>query len=544
MVATAHGCATDAGVEMLEEGGNAVDAAVAAALALGVCEPQASGLGGQTMMLLHHGESRRTFALDGSSRSPIRATLETIPKKKERYRGYRATTVPSSPAVWAYAAKTYGRLPWKRLMQPAIRLAEQGVRVSALQHWLQARALEQDHWKDGNAAAAFLDEGVRPYAVGSLFRQPVLAETLRRLADQGVEDFYQGDIARRIEADMLNNDGLMRRDDLAQIPWPIERRPMSGRYEGLRLLTFPEPGAGRNLLAMLNVIGQFPERRRDPDTPRGALLLAEVIRRAQIDRRDRPYDPAFYQQVEDRRMTSPDYAKLVAREIRKRLEPRGSTRKRAAAPRSSPGASSPGATDRTVEVVPLPEETRGDTTHLSVMDADGNVVGLTQSIERVYGAFVVTPDLGFLYNDYMSAFEFEDFSHPYYLRPNAVPWASVAPTILMRGRKPWCVVGSPGSERITTAIMQVLVRMLRHQSPFEAVAAPRMHCSVAGKISLEASLMRDDIPPMLEGRGFTVDRREPYSFFMGCVQLVLREGKTYIGVADPRRDGTARGPTP
>jgi gamma-glutamyltranspeptidase/glutathione hydrolase len=305
---------------------------------------------------------------------------------------------------------------------------------------------------------------------------------------------------------------------------------------------------------MLNVIGQFPERQRDPDTPHGALLFAEVIRRAQIDRRDRPYDPAFYQQVEDRRMTSTDYAKLVAREIRKRLEPRTGSRKRRAAPRSQPGQAAPSASGSAPSAVESqqgsgagalsPDETRGDTTHLSVMDSEGNVVGLTQSIERVYGAHVVTPDLGFLYNDYMSAFEFEDFSHPYYLRPNAVPWASVAPTLLFRGRKPWCVVGSPGSERITTAILQVLVRLLRHQSPFEAVAAPRMHCSVAGKISLEASLMRDDIPPLLDQRGFTVDRREPYSFFMGCVQLVLREGKTYIGVADPRRDGTARGPTP
>jgi len=205
-------------------------------------------------------------------------------------------------------------------------------------------------------------------------------------------------------------------------------------------------------------------------------------------------------------MLSLDYAKLVAKQVRARIA------------------------------------SHGETTHLSVMDRDGNVVALTQSIERVYGAAVATPTLGFLYNDYMSAFDYEDISHPYYLRPNAVPWASVAPTIVFRGRRPWLAFGSPGSERIVSALLQVLLRLSK-QSAFDAVCAPRLHCSLEGKVSLEASRMRNDIPEALRSAGYDVDIREPFAFYLGCVQLVMRDGDDLIGVADPRRDGAAMGPT-
>jgi gamma-glutamyltranspeptidase/glutathione hydrolase len=175
------------------------------------------------------------------------------------------------------------------------------------------------------------------------------------------------------------------------------------------------------------------------------------------------------------------------------------------------------------------------------MDRFGNVVGLTQSIERVFGSCCASEELGFLYNNYLMAYEYKDMKHPYYLRPVAVPWASVAPTILLQNNKPILVIGSPGSERITASILQVLLR-LRKQSPLEAVDAPRFYCSFAGKVSLEASRMRSDIVDNFEEQGFDVDIRDPYSFYMGCVQLVIKEDESFIGVADPRRDGSVGGP--
>jgi gamma-glutamyltranspeptidase/glutathione hydrolase len=273
----------------------------------------------------------------------------------------------------------------------------------------------------------------------------------------------------------------------------------------MRVVTFPPPGAGRTLVEMLNVYEQLPTARRDFETAEGALVLAEVIRRAFLDRQDRPFDPNYFPQVSGSRMLKPDYAKLIAKQTLGRL--RG----------------------------------HGETTHLSVMDRFGNAVALTQSIERVYGSFSTCPELGFLYNNYMSAFEYEDISHPYYLRPNAVPWASVAPTLVFRGRKPWLAIGSPGSERITPSILQVLLR-LQTMTPLAAVDAPRLHCSLTGKVSLEAPRMRSDIPEVLARHGFEVDRRDPYSFYLGCVQLVLRDRAGFTGVADPRRDGAAGGP--
>jgi len=484
------------------DGGNAMDAAVAAAFALSVCEPMSSGLGGQTMMLYYDAASSRSIALDGSSRAPHRVVPGLL-SPEERCRGYRATTVPSTPAVLEYARGSYGTLPLKRLLEPAIRLAEEGYPITELQHRLAKRKLK--HLQAGTAAQLFLKDREKPYPVGALFRQAVLANTLRQLAKYGVEGFYTGSIAHEIHEDMVRNNGLLNLDDLAQIPFPIERRPLSCRFNDRRVLTFPPPGAGRTLVEMLHILSHFASKQWDQDTPQGAVLLAEVIRRAFLDRRDRPFDPNFYPQVENKRMLCKEYSALVATQIRPRLE------------------------------------LQGETTHLSVMDRNGNVVALTQSIENVFGACVATAKLGFLYNNYMSAFEYQDLTHPYYLRPNAVPWASVAPTIVFYGRRPWLALGSPGSERITPAIVQVLLRLVR-QSPLDAVSAPRLHCSLDGVVHLEASRMRSDIPEGLRKQGFEIKNRDPFSFYMGSVQLAIRGKGGFIGVADLRRDGSAGGP--
>lgn len=505
MVATAHYRATEAAVEVMTAGGNAMDGAVAAAFALGVCEPAASGLGGQTAMLIYHAESGAKIALDGSSRAPNRVVPGSL-ERAVRLRGHQATTVPSTPAVLGYALNRYGTMPLAVALGPSIRLAEEGFRITPLQHFLTKREL--GHLRDRSAAPLFLKGGKTPPPVGSVWRQPVLAQTLRRLAEAGVEDFYQGAIAQSIHRDMEANGGLIRDDDLALIPWPVERRPLTTRFDGLRIFTYGPPGAGQILIEALNVLSELGPRYQDLDTPRGAAALAEVLRRANQDRADRPYDPNLYpQEVElGEKMLQPEYAARIAKRIRARVR------------------------------------SHGDTTHLTVMDSAGNVVALTQSIERVYGAFEAAPDLGFLYNNYMSAFQTEDMSHPYFLRPNSIPWASVAPTIVFRGNRPWLAIGSPGSERIVSAIVQVLLRLLRGDDPLEAVDAPRLHCSLKGRVSLEAPRMRDDIPERLERHGFEVDRRDPYSFYLGCIAMVLRGDRgELIGVADPRRDGSAGG---
>ena len=503
MVSTAHYSATAAGVRMLEQGGNAVDAAVAAALALGVCEPAASGLGGQTMMLVHHRSSGTTVAVDGSSRAPNRAVIDSFANlRADRRRGHLATTVPSSPATYAHVLERYGLLGWATVIEPAIELATDGYEISLLQDRLTRR--ERRNLRAHSAGRLFLQDGRRVRRAGTRFTQPVLAATLRRLAERGYEDFYLGETARLIHEDMEANGGILKRDDLAQIPVPVEREPLSGRLGRDQVLTMPLPGAGRTLVEMINIHQSLPRELRDIDTPEGAVCLASTIRQALFDRKDRPFDPNLYSQVSDKQMLNLKYARGAAQQIAR-------------------------------------IHTSGETTHLSVMDSDGNVVALTQSIENVYGSCAASPQLGFLYNNYMSAFDYEDASHPYYLRPNAVPWASVAPTIVFRGETPWLAIGSPGSERIPPTILQVLLR-LRNSSPLAAVAAPRIHCSLEGVVSAEASRIPTDVLDALGRAGFELNRREPYSFYMGCVQMVIADGERLVGVADPRRDGAAAGP--
>lgn len=212
MAATAHYEATEVAAGIFEAGGNAIDAAVAAAFALSVCEPAASGLGGQTMMMIHIAESGQTIALDGSSRAPNRVVPGEL-AKIERLRGHCATTVPSTPAVLGYALESYGKLKLADVLGPSVRLAEEGYKITELQHALARR--EVKHLRAGTAGRFFLKNGERLYPAGARFRQPVLAKTLRRLADSGIKDFYQGDIARQIQEDMINNNGFIRDDDLA-----------------------------------------------------------------------------------------------------------------------------------------------------------------------------------------------------------------------------------------------------------------------------------------------------------------------------------------
>ncbi len=501
MVATQHPGGTDAGAEMLAAGGNAFDAAVAAAFALGVCEPSASGLAGQTMALLHEARLGRTVALDGSSRAPNHATSRSIPPEA-RSVGYRAATVPSTPATLAYLHDRYGSLPWPDLLRPAIRLADEGFPVSSLQQHLAESKL--DLLRAGTAAELFLADGKDPYREGDTLRQPAMAATLRRLAEHGASDFYQGAIASSIVADMAAHDGLIGRDDLLQVPWPVERDPDRGEFAGLEVATFPPAGAGRVLLQILHVLDRSPLDLRDPDRASGARFLARAIRRALEDHEGEPRDPERHAQlVHD--MLAERRLEVLAREL----------------------AGGVG----------------GDTTHLSVMDADGNAVGLTQSIELFWGACVANRELGMLYNSYISAFRHDDPAHPYALRPNGRPWSSVAPTILYRDRMPVEVVGSPGSSRISSAIAQSLLRIDGGAAPSDAIAAPRLHASPGGELRIEAPRVGRKLLAALRDDGWTVVEEEPYSYFFGAVQLVRRDGEGFLGAADPRRDGTSGGPS-
>ncbi|NIN73030.1 MAG: gamma-glutamyltransferase [Gemmatimonadetes bacterium] len=516
-VASAFPEATTAGIEILAQGGNAVDAACAVGLALTVCEPQASGLGGQSTGLLHF--NRKTMAIDGSSRVPSLAHRSRV-DPEDCQLGYRAATVPSTPATYGWLHRSYGTLDWRTVLEPAIYLARNGYRITELQNSLLVRELENFKAVESRSGARyFLKPEDTPYAPGELFRQPELADVLEHVARYGADAFYQGEIAEQIDADMRANDGFLRNDDLALIPWPIERKPLARRYRGLLVKTMPPPGSGRTLLLVLMILSNLESRFLGRRTPNRYHFLAEAFRKAFMQRLDRPFDPATYPQIREKKMLSRDFARETALTIAEEVD------------------------------VQLPLEDPvgaevGETTHFSVMDSEGNAVSMTQSIELVYGSKVAADGLGFLYNNYMMALELDNPAHPYFLRPNAVPWSSAAPTIVFRKKEPWLVLGSPGSERINSTLGQVLVRVIDGSDSIGiAVNEPRFHCSIGGTMSLEAERFDPAVVNHLRRLGYKIKEREPLSFYLGCVQAVLKRqtGPGFEAVADVRRDGTAAG---
>jgi len=514
VVSTAFPEATRAGVEILAAGGNAIDAACAAALALSVCEPQASGLGGQSMALLHLGG--KTIALDGSSRLPSLAHIERM-EKSDRKTGYQAATVPSTVAVLGHLSFYYGKLPWAAVIEPAIRIAREGYRITALQSHLQKRDLHMfADVPDRSGAHYFLDDG-KPYEPGALFVQNDLADLLTHLRDEGPKAFYTGRVAATIDSQMRAHGGFLRAEDMAWIPWPVERKPIARRYRDLRVVTTPPPGAGRTLLLTLMILGQFPSKLLRREDPEIYHLMAESYRKSFINRKERPFDPNTYPQIQDK--LTRRFARELATSIRADIDP-------------------------SLPMVELPGE-GDDTTHLSVMDRMGNAIGITQSIERVYGSKAAAEGLGFLYNNYMMALDYDDPSHPYYLRPNGIPWSTVAPSIIFHHGRPWMVLGSPGSERIFSTIGQFIVNMVdRGMSMDQALVRPRFHCSVGGRISLEAERFDPAVIEYLASMGYKIDRREAYAFYLGAIHAVMRRqtGDGFQGVAEIRRDGTAAGP--
>ncbi len=517
IVSTAFPDATQAGVEMLQKGGNAVDAACASALAIGVCEPQASGLGGQTMILIYTG--KKVIAIDGSSRAPSLAHVSAV-YKLDRVRGYRATTVPSTLATLVYVHRKYGKLSWPTVIEPAIRLAEDGYVITPLQHRLMAEQLENFNKVESKSGGHYFLNNGQAYSVGSVFKQPDLVKLLKKISEDETHSFYTGSVAKRIDADMRQNGGLLRYDDLALIPWPIERKALSRRFRQLRIFTMPPPGAGRVLLFTLAMINAVSPKRFHRNYLKRAHLLVEIFRQALLDRSDRPFDSNFYPQVSNQeKMISSKYAVQCIRRIARSVDP----------------------------YLPIREsfdESSGETTHISVMDNSNMAVSLTQSIEKVYGSKAAAEGLGFLYNNYLMDFEYKIPGHPFYLRPNATPWSTVAPSLIFLKDKIWMALGSPGSERSISALTQFLIHIVdQGESLLEAMKAPRLHCSLGGKISIEGDGFDNELIEFFKQKNYRLDLRNRFSFYLGAIHAVTKKinGPGFQGVAEIRRDGTTAG---
>jgi gamma-glutamyltranspeptidase/glutathione hydrolase len=499
-VVSAHYRASDAGVQILNRGGNAIDAAVAVSAALGVVEPAGSGLGGMTMMLLHLANSQKTVLLEGPCRAPHLATPRAVavyPRKS----GYKAIAVPTNPAVLAYVLKNYGSMSADEVLEPAIELAEDGYLQSPFQHKVLDTHVGQ--LSKHNGARFFLNDHGKAFSAGERFEQPILAKTLKRLAQFGFEEFYLGETGQQILKDMQENNGFLSAQDLDPIPYPEESESFCKSMLDWRVYTTPPPGGGIALLEMLLLFEQLAPKEFDPNSPEAAVLYASIIHKVRNDRIQYRLDLTKHGKALTEMLALPHIHK-AATTIHDDLA--GS----------------------------------GETTHFNVIDKQGNIVACTQSIERSYGAKVVTPSLGFLYNGFMKGFKIENKRHPHYLRPGAVARSNAAPTLIFAPDKIYAI-GSTGSERLASGIFQVLLR-LRHQHVFNAVSAPRLHCTPRKQVQLEIDRFSEAQRRALRHAGFALaPYAEAWAFSAGGLHLACCEKITRWAVADPRRDGAALG---
>lgn len=524
MVAAQNRLSAEVGAQVLADGGNAVDAAIATGFSLAVTLPRAGNLGGGGFMLIHDANSGENVAIDYREMAPQGATRDMyldengdVDSNRARF-SHLAAGVPGTVAGFYYAHQEFGRLSWQRLLQPAIRQARDGIIVSYDFATLLKRR-QGSLCRDEAACGYFYKQGGVPYEAGELFVQEDLAGTLQLIAEQGPDAFYKGRIAAQIIAEMQRGGGLIDAPSLAAYR-PVARSAVHGTYRGYDIVTMPPPSSGGiHILQMLNILEHFPVAELGAGSADSVHLLTEVARLAYADRSKHLGDPGFYA-VPGKWLTSKAYAEELAATI-----DLGQARD---------------SEDIAPGVAPLSES--DDTTHFSVIDIDGNVVANTYTLNFSFGSGIAVAGAGFLLNN-----EMDDFSakagvpNAYGLLggdANAVaagkrPLSSMTPTIVFAGGEPWFATGTPGGSRIITSVLQMIVNMIDHRMNLAAAtAAPRMHHQwYPDVLQLESGFSPDTIR-LLQQRGHTVaDSR----YSMGSLQSVGKIDGVFSGASDPRK---------
>lgn len=530
MVGSTEEHASRAGVEILQQGGNAIDAAVAVGFALAVTHPAAGNIGGGGFMLIRFADGRTT-AIDYREVAPAAAQRDMFlgpdgdPVAERSLVGPLAAGVPGSVAGLALAQRRYGTLPLSVVMQPAIRLARDGFVVShALARSLAGAGELLRRFRE--SARVFTNAGT-PWQAGDRLTQPDLAATLQRIADEGPDAFYRGPIADLIVAEMARTGGLITKADLAAYA-PVERTPLVGRYRGYEIVGMPPVSSGGIALQqMLNVLEGWPIGDYGHNSSKTIHLVAEAARRVYADRSEWLGDPAFFR-VPVSGLLSTRYAET----LRAQVDPAGAT----PSSQVKPGRPTDFESDQT--------------THYSVVDAEGTAVSTTTTINGGYGNGQVVTGAGFLLNNEMDDFSAKPGAPNMFglvggvanqIEPGKRMLSSMTPTIVARDGKTFLVVGSPGGSRIITTVLQVVMNVIDHGMDVqEAVDAPRFHHQwLPDHIRIERQGFPLDVVRNLESMGHTISRQAD----MGDVHAILIDPKTgmRLGASDPRLDGRTIG---
>lgn len=531
MVVSASPLASDVGLQVLREGGNAVDAAVAVGFALAVVYPYAGNIGGGGFMVIHDAATGREMTIDFREKAPAASHRqmyldengEVVPELSTV--GYLASGVPGTVAGYQLAWQKSGKLSWARLLAPAIELAERGFEVSygLSQSLRNASDLLS---KCAETKRIFLRSG-KLFEEGDLLRQPELARSLRLIAEEGSQAFYEGEIARLIVADMRANGGLITEDDLAGYS-AVVRTPIRGSYRGYEIVSMGPPSSGGVILVeMLNMLERFPVCQLGFNSSEMIHLKVEVMRRAFADRAQFLGDPDF-NDLPVELLTSKEYAKAWADSIPRTW----------ATPSDVIEAGSPGVKESE------------DTTHFSVVDAGGNGVATTTTINGAYGSGFTIKGAGFLMNN-----EMDDFSskpgHPnsYGLvqgEANSVaagkrPLSAMAPTVVKKNGKLFMVLGSPGGPTIINTVLQVILNVIDFGLNIQqAVDAPRVHHQwKPDRILAERDALVREVEESLRARGHKIEIRDSIGDAHSI--LIQQDDGIRLGAPDPRSDSKASG---
>ncbi|GBF79377.1 gamma-glutamyltransferase [Aphanothece sacrum] len=527
MVASQEDLATQAGLEVLKEGGNAIDAAVTVGFTLAVTLPRAGNLGGGGFMLIHLTKQQQTIALDYREKAPLAATENmfldensNVDQKKVRF-SHQAVGVPGTVAGLAMALEKYGTISLKRALEPAIKLAENGIIVDEdLYNSLifSRRNLQ----KNPASLAIFYKSDGSPYQIGENLKQTDLANSLKLIAKQGIKAFYQGDIADKIVADMEANNGLITKEDLAKYQ-PIIREPIVGNYRGYQVYSMPPPSSGGvHLVQILNILENFPIQSLGQNTASTLHLMVEAMKFAYSDRFKFMGDWDVIN-IPIPRLISKNYGNSLSKKINLQ--------------RATPSQN----------ILPHPifqSNESKETTHYSVMDRYGNAVANTYTLNFSYGTGIMAKGTGILLNNEMDDFAAKPGvpnasqligSEGNKIAPEKRMLSSMTPTIVMKEGKPWLVTGSPGASRIITTTLQIIMNVIDHKMNIaEATNAPRIHHQwYPDQVQVERGINKDTIE-LLEKKGHKIIKS---SFAMGSTQSIMYEKGRFYGASDTRQPG-------
>lgn len=513
IVSAASPEAAQAGLDMLSAGGNAMDAAVAISFTLGVTEPAMSGLGGGSQVLFAPA-GQTPIAINGTTFSPAATPVDAA---EEDLQYHTRSTIPSTVKVMEYIWEKYGsgNLSWSELLQPAIRYAEEGFVMGLFRHRVYKKY--ESALKDSPFYTSFvlMPDGNIP-GPGDTLRQPLLAQTLRRLAQAGAEDFYSGEIAQQIAEDMEQNGGWITLEDLQNFPEPAELSPLSVDYRGYQVYSQPPPCGGWTALLILHLLQESEAGQLQHGTEERFFKLTQALALGHQDRKERPItDLLDYEKAAAEKLSRSYAQSLLTNSLTKKVP-------------------------ETVE--------GGETTHFSVVDKDGNAVAVTASINAYFGAKAASPELGFLYNTYMDDFFLGQPDHPFAIRPGAMAYSSMSPTVVQKDSENVLVIGSPGSARIISSVAQLTQLWIDSELGIkEIVGLPRLH-SVNGRVYIEdMPAVPNDWIQKLRKRGYEIAyptydlTTGALNAYFGGVHALAREKGVWRGAADPRRDGKVLG---